>query len=113
MPDFDPTTAPGMPHGIWPDTTTPLALAGKRLHFVGIGGCGMSGLARMAAKQGASCTGTDMAESDTVDTLRESGIDVSLDQSGAALPGELDMLVISAAIKPTRSMWPRVYWSFA
>ena len=91
------------PSMIWPDPTTPLALAGKRLHFVGIGGCGMSGLARMAAKQGAICTGTDMNESDTIDTLRASGINVSLDQSGAALPGagELDMLVISAAIKPT------------
>ncbi|MEM9347385.1 MAG: UDP-N-acetylmuramate--L-alanine ligase [Planctomycetota bacterium] len=97
MPDLDPTSAPG----IWPDSTTPLALNGKRLHFVGIGGCGMSGLARMAAKQGAACTGTDMSESDTVATLRNDGIAVSLDQTGAALPDELDMLVISAAIKPT------------
>ena len=94
MPDLDPTNT-------WTDPTTPLALAGKRLHFVGIGGCGMSGLARMAAKQGAQCTGTDMAESDTVATLRGDGIDVSLDQSGGALPEELDLLVISAAIKPT------------
>jgi UDP-N-acetylmuramate--alanine ligase len=94
MPDLDPTTT-------WTDPTTPLALAGKRLHFVGIGGCGMSGLARMAAKQGAACTGTDMNESNTIATLRGDGIDVSMDQTGAALPDELDMLVISAAIKPT------------
>jgi len=94
MHDLDPTTAQT-------DTTTPLALAGKRMHFVGIGGCGMSGLARMAAKQGATCTGTDMSESDAVATLRADGIDVSLDQTGGALPDELDTLVISAAIKPT------------
>jgi len=94
MPDLDPTNT-------WTDPTTPLALAGKRLHFVGIGGCGMSGLARMAAKQGAVCTGTDMNASETVVTLRGDGIDVSLDQSGGALPEELDLLVISAAIKPT------------
>ena len=94
MPDLDPTTA-------WTDTTTPLELNGKRLHFVGIGGCGMSGLARMAAKQGAFCTGTDMNMSDTVAMLGDEGIHVSLDQSGGALPDELDMLVISAAIKPT------------
>lgn len=94
MPDLDPTTA-------WTDSTTPLELSGKRLHFVGIGGCGMSGLARMAAKQGAHCTGTDMSLSDTVAMLGDEGIEVSLDQSGAALPDELDMLVISAAIKPT------------
>jgi UDP-N-acetylmuramate--alanine ligase len=97
MPDLNPTTTPG----IWTDHTTPLALDGKCLHFVGIGGCGMSGLARMAAKQGATCTGTDMSESATIDTLRGDGITVSLDQSGTALPDELDMLVISAAIKPT------------
>ena len=94
MPDLYPTTT-------WTDPTTPLALAGKRLHFVGIGGCGMSGLARMAAKHGARCTGTDLSESDTVARLREAGIAVSLDQSGTALPSELDLLVISAAIKPT------------
>jgi len=94
MPDLSPTTA-------WTDTTTPLALAGKRLHFVGIGGCGMSGLARMAAKHGAACSGTDLSDSDTVARLRQEGINVSLDQSGAAVPGQLDMLVISAAIKPT------------
>eukprot|EP00752_Nemacystus_decipiens_P014075 g12511.t1 len=97
MPDLDPTTA----SAIWPDPTTPLELQAKRLHFVGIGGCGMSGLARMAAKQGAACTGTDMNESEAVNTLRGDSIEVSLDQSGAALPDELDMLVISAAIKPT------------
>ncbi|MGB0767726.1 MAG: UDP-N-acetylmuramate--L-alanine ligase [Phycisphaeraceae bacterium] len=99
MRELDPTSAAGL----WPDSTKPLELACKRLHFVGIGGCGMSGLARMAAKQGANCSGTDMNQSQTVATLREAGIDVSLDQSGAALPGaeELDMLVISAAIKPT------------
>lgn len=96
MPDLDPTTT-----GIWTDPTTPLDLEGKRLHFVGIGGCGMSGLARMAAKQGATCTGTDMHASDTIASLGDEGIAVSLDQTGDALPDELDMLVISAAIKPT------------
>ncbi|MEM1354218.1 MAG: UDP-N-acetylmuramate--L-alanine ligase [Planctomycetota bacterium] len=100
MPDHDPATVPDLSPGIWPDTTTPLALAGQRLHFVGIGGCGMSGLARMAAKQGAACTGTDLSESATVQTLRDAGIAVSLDQSGAALPDGLDLLVTSAAIKP-------------
>lgn len=92
MPDLDPTTD-------WTDSTRPLALAGKHLHFVGIGGCGMSGLARMAAKQGAHCTGTDLSESDVVQTLRDADIPVSLDQTGQALPESLDLLVISAAIK--------------
>lgn len=94
-----PAPTPGT-SSVWTDPTTPLALAGKRLHFVGIGGCGMSGLARMATKQGANCTGTDLAESDSVATLRSEGIAVSFDQSGNNLPEGIDLLVISAAIKP-------------
>ena len=81
------------------DSAAPLALAGKRLHFVGIGGCGMSGLARMAAKQGAVCTGSDLGLSKTVGRLRAAGIPVSIEQDGSAVPDGLDLLVISAAIR--------------
>lgn len=81
------------------DPAAPLALAGKRLHFVGIGGCGMSGLARMAAKQGAVCTGSDLGLSKTVGRLRAAGIPVSIQQDGSAVPDGLDLLVISAAIR--------------
>ena len=58
----------------------------------------MSGLARMAAGRGAVCSGSDRGESDATAALRASGIDVSLEQTAAALPGELDTLVVSAAI---------------
>ncbi|MFI4859289.1 MAG: UDP-N-acetylmuramate--L-alanine ligase [Phycisphaerales bacterium JB063] len=83
------------------DPAVPLDLAGKRLHFVGIGGCGMSGLARMAAKQGAICTGSDIGMSKTVGQLRAAGIAVSLNQDGSAIAGGpgIDLLVISAAIR--------------
>ena len=80
--------------------TAPLDLTGKRLHFVGIGGCGMSGLARMAQKQGAVCTGSDIGMSTAVGQLRAAGIPVSLKQDGSALPDRLDLLVTSAAIGP-------------
>ncbi len=73
-------------------------LTGRRLHFVGIGGCGMSGLARMAAAAGAVCTGSDIAESSTVKALRRDGFAVSLDQSAASVPAQTQRLVISAAI---------------
>jgi UDP-N-acetylmuramate--alanine ligase len=76
----------------------PEPLRGRRLHFVGIGGCGMSGLARLAAARGALCTGTDRSESETLDMLREAGIEVSLDQSGEAVPEACDVVVASAAI---------------
>ena len=73
-------------------------LDGRRLHFVGIGGCGMSGLARLCAGRGAVCSGSDRAESDATASLRAAGIGVTPDQSGAGLPDDLDVLVVSAAI---------------
>jgi UDP-N-acetylmuramate--alanine ligase len=76
----------------------PIALAGKRLHFVGIGGCGMSGLARLAGRYGAICSGSDRSPSATVTALRESGIDVTLEQTADSVPNEVDIMVISAAI---------------
>lgn len=75
-------------------------LLGRRLHFVGIGGCGMSGLARLAQRLGADCSGSDRGASGTVDALRDAGITVGLEQTAEALPADAEVVVISAAIKP-------------
>jgi len=75
-------------------------LKGRRVHFVGVGGSGMSGLARLAASMGAACSGSDRGESPTTRAASDAGVAVGFDQSGAALPGELDAVVASAAIKP-------------
>jgi UDP-N-acetylmuramate--alanine ligase len=48
--------------------------AGRRLHFIGIGGAGMSGLALVARGLGAEVTGSDRAESSYSARLREAGI---------------------------------------
>ena len=45
--------------------------AGRRLHFIAIGGAGMSGLALVAGALGARVTGSDRAESSYVQRLRE------------------------------------------
>ena len=49
--------------------------AGRRLHFIGIGGAGMSGLALVARSLGAEVTGSDRAESSYSARLREAGIE--------------------------------------
>ena len=49
--------------------------SGRRLHFVGIGGAGMSGLALVARALGAEVTGSDSAESSYSARLREAGIE--------------------------------------
>lgn len=90
------TTAPKTPEF---SATAPVALAGKRVHFVGIGGCGMSGLARIARMAGAVCSGSDNSPGAATDALTAEGFSVATTQSAASVPAECDVLVISAAIK--------------
>ncbi len=78
--------------------TTPDAMAGQRLHFVGIGGSGMSGLARLCRDRGARVTGSDRGGGPTVDALVRDGFGVSLDQTAGVIPDGTDTVVISAAI---------------
>jgi UDP-N-acetylmuramate--alanine ligase len=72
---------------------------GKHIYFVGIGGCGMSGLARMLRARGAEVSGSDVAPSVATAALVRDGISVSFDQAAGALPEECDLLVASAAIR--------------
>lgn len=76
----------------------PLDLAGRHVHFVGIGGCGMSGLARMVVRCGAVCSGSDISTTEVVRRLRSEGIAVATTQTPTTVPESCDLLVISAAI---------------
>ncbi|MBI1369190.1 MAG: UDP-N-acetylmuramate--L-alanine ligase [Planctomycetes bacterium] len=80
------------------DPNAPLDLAGKRLHFVGIGGCGMSGLARICRSYGAIPTGTDAYASPFTDALKLDGIDVTLRQATDTVPAACDLVIASAAV---------------
>ncbi|HWC26060.1 MAG TPA: Mur ligase domain-containing protein, partial [Solirubrobacteraceae bacterium] len=51
------------------------AWSGRRLHLVGIGGAGMSGLALIADALGAAVTGSDQADSTYLARVRAAGID--------------------------------------
>lgn len=72
---------------------------GKSIYLVGIGGCGMSGLARMLRGRGALVSGSDAYRSPFTDGLTAEGVEVVFDQSGP-LPESCDLVVASAAIKP-------------
>src|ERR1019366_7631641 len=78
----------------------PPVIAGQRIHFVGIGGCGMQGLARITKQAGAICTGSDLSAGVAIDALQADGFPVTLEQTAASVPAQCDMLVISAAIRP-------------
>ena len=71
--------------------------SGRRLHFVGIGGAGMSGLALIAKALGAEVTGSDRADSSYSARLREHGIEPAIGHDAANLPGGAE-LVVSTAI---------------
>ena len=66
--------------------------AGRRLHFVGIGGAGMSGLALVAHELGATVTGSDRAESATLARLREAGCTVVAGHDAANVPPDAEVV---------------------
>src|SRR5918992_6140628 len=78
-----------------PDPDKPFA--GRSLHFVGVGGAGMSGLALVAHSLGARVTGSDRAESPYVERLRAAGIQPVLGHDAANYPVGAE-LVVSTAI---------------
>ncbi len=71
--------------------------AGRTLHFVGIGGAGMSGLALVARSLGATVSGSDQADSPYCGPLRAAGIEPRIGHAAANWPAGAD-LVVSTAI---------------
>lgn len=69
----------------------------SRIHFVGIGGVGMSGLAELLLSYPLSISGCDAAESDTTRRLRSLGISVSIGHSASHVDS-VDLLVITSAL---------------
>ncbi len=76
--------------------TLPLSIG--TIHFVGIGGIGMSGIAKILYNLGYAVQGSDIAESANVLRLRGLGIDISIGHDGANLK-EAEVIVISSAVK--------------
>ncbi|MET0873208.1 MAG: UDP-N-acetylmuramate--L-alanine ligase [Pseudolabrys sp.] len=68
------------------------------VHFVGIGGIGMSGIAEVLANLGYSVTGSDVADSANVKRLRDKGVKVAIGHKAENIDGA-DVVVVSSAIK--------------
>ncbi len=69
-----------------------------KLHFIGVGGVGMSGIARVAHDQGMEVSGSDLKESRYTKQLRDAGVTVFIGQDGANIPEGDPMVVVSTAI---------------
>jgi UDP-N-acetylmuramate--alanine ligase len=70
--------------------------ASRRLHFIGVGGAGMSGLALVCAELGATVTGSDRSDSSYMERLRAAGLDPAIGHEAANLPEEAEVVVSTA-----------------
>ena len=70
----------------------------KRVHFVGIGGIGMSALAQMLAHDGWSVSGSDREASPVTEMLEEKGIHVAVPQQAENVPEGAELVVYSDAV---------------
>lgn len=82
---------PPVPHG--------LLTSRRRLHFVGVGGAGMSGIAELCVRLGFAVSGCDLKPSETTARLAALGIEITHGHHPAHLTNDLDAVVISSAIK--------------
>lgn len=71
----------------------------KKIFFIGIGGIGLSALARFLNERGIVVLGSDIYESELVKELRAEGIAVFIGHSASNLSSDIDLVVYSAVIK--------------
>ncbi len=74
---------------------------GKRVHLIGVGGCGMRGAAGLLNRCGAIVSGSDRASFAGLGALNESGVVVHVGQRATNVPPTADLVVCSAAIPET------------
>ena len=68
----------------------------NNIHFIGIGGTGMSGLAKMCLEKGINITGSDLKNSETIQNLKYLGAAVSIGHT--KVPEDTDTVVYSTAV---------------
>lgn len=71
----------------------------KNVHFVGIGGIGISAIARMFLLEGKNVTGQDMQDSGIVHELQKSGAKIIIGQSYENIPSDTELIVYTIAIE--------------
>ncbi|TXJ07517.1 MAG: UDP-N-acetylmuramate--L-alanine ligase [Aeromicrobium sp.] len=99
-----------------PDSIPPVTELGS-VHFVGIGGAGLSAIARLLKQQGVDVSGSDQQESDVLSALRSEGIECFPEHQAANVAGK-DTVIVSTAVPETNPevvaavnagarLWPR------
>ncbi len=71
----------------------------KKAYFIGIGGIGVSAIARMFLYEAKEIYGSDISDSDNIEQLRKAGADILIGQSIDHIPHDVDMIVYTIAIE--------------
>jgi len=91
---------------IAPDFSQPLPATIGSIHFVGIGGSGMSGIAKLFVGAGCTVTGSDRGENHNTQALREMGVTVSIGHDANNV-GDVDAIVFTSALWPDNPEFAR------
>lgn len=83
---------------IKPDPNAQIPAELGAVHFVGIGGSGMSGIARLMLDAGHRVTGSDVRDSANIAALRELGADIAIGHDAANLGDDVDTVVVTGAL---------------
>ena len=75
------------------------------VHFMGIGGISMSGLAEILLREGFTISGSDMKESTLTKQLEEKGVKVYYGQVASNISSAIDLIVYTAAIREDNEEW--------
>ncbi|WP_051496806.1 UDP-N-acetylmuramate--L-alanine ligase [Halomonas sp. BC04] len=79
----------------------------RRIHFVGIGGAGMCGIAEVLSNQGYQVSGSDLKASPVVERLRDLGIQVAIGHAAENVMSA-DVVVVSTAVDESN---PEILWA--
>jgi UDP-N-acetylmuramate--alanine ligase len=71
----------------------------RRLHFIGIGGAGMSGIAELSLRLGFAVSGCDLKDGPVTERLKSLGAEIDAGHHATHIKPELDAVVISSAVK--------------
>lgn len=70
----------------------------KSYHFIGVGGIGVSAIARMMQMRGKKVSGSDNSQSEITDDLKNLGIEIKIGQQAENIPADTEVVVYTVAI---------------
>lgn len=71
----------------------------QRVHFIGIGGAGMSGLAEILLARGTKVSGSDLVRSEKTDELKKQGAQIFIGHDPKHVTSDIDRVVYSSAVR--------------